>query len=161
MADWWLSSNRTSVQALVSACHNVAPIHQGQCLLREDHDAEQIQLADCWGKWESARWLSFMISVWVIPLLNGFFFSSFKQTMMFVECRYRNGKVTSLHNCCTERETSVLLFINTAFDTVPVNALLVRSSIVIQLPNVSMVQIFYASLNFKKNTLKKVLTLYF
>lgn len=34
--------------------------------------------------------------------------------MMFVECRYRNGKVTSLHNCCTERETSVLLFINTA-----------------------------------------------
>lgn len=114
MADWWLSSNRTGVQALVSACHNVAPIHQGQCLLREDHDAEQIQLADCWGKWESARWLSFMISVWVIPLLNGFFFSSFKQTMMFVECRYRNGKVASLHNCCTERETSVLLFINTA-----------------------------------------------
>lgn len=79
-----------------------------------------------------------------------FFFSSFKQTMMFVECRYRNGKVMSLHNCCTERETSVLLFINTAFDTVPVNALLVRSSIVIQLPNVSMVQIFYASLNLKK-----------
>ena len=37
---------------------------------REDHEAGQIQAADCWGKWESAQWLSFMISVGVIPPQN-------------------------------------------------------------------------------------------
>lgn len=39
-------------------------------VVREDHEAGQIQAADCWGKWESAQWLSFMISVGVIPPQN-------------------------------------------------------------------------------------------
>lgn len=54
----------------VSQCQRIASNRQGHSLLRGDHEARQIQLADCWGKWESAQWLSFMISVWVIPPEN-------------------------------------------------------------------------------------------
>lgn len=71
-----------------SMCRNVTSIR----LMREDQEARQIQLADCWGKWESAQWLSFMIPLWVIPLQNE------NQAMKFMECGViLNRQVSKLH----------------------------------------------------------------
>lgn len=93
-------------------------------LLREDHEAGQIQLADCWGKWESAQRLSFMISLGVIPPQNECLYtrqwSSWSVELSWIGKCWAS---TIWYNCCRQRKASVLLFISTTFDPVAANAL--------------------------------------
>lgn len=117
--NWWLmdrvsslgrieSLSRTCVPRPVSVCRNVNLSLQSAkvtLLLREDYEAGQIQPADCWGKWESDQWLSFMISFGVIPHRMSLY-----QAIKFMECRaILNRQESSFHNLVQLRTKKTLL----------------------------------------------------
>lgn len=124
----WLTDRVSSPDRSESLKRTCVPRPESVCrfnpsrslLLREDHEAGgQIQPADCWGKWESAQWLSFMISVGVIPPQNERLctrqWSSWSVELSWIDkCR--------ASTICTQRKPSVLLFISTTFDPVAANA---------------------------------------
>lgn len=115
------------------------PVRRGRCLcvcvstcrfnpsrsllLRGDHEAGQIQLADCWGKWESPQWLSFMISVGVIPPQNECLYSrQWSSWSVELSSIDKCWDFTIWYNFGTQRKPSVLLFISTTFDPVTADA---------------------------------------